>query len=195
VIERLLAALTELGLEPSAEDVQDALWLALIAGDFDVPTWTRTTHRVRPVSEEPGQPPPEPGPGPPATDTSPPDEPPASITVHTERPGRGEPQAPPTTVRVAGASPLPGTLDIARAVRPFRRRVPSRFLQLVDEEATSDRSARDDLWIPVMRPTPARWLELALIVDGSPSMAIWEPTVRELQRLLEREGAFRDVRG
>jgi hypothetical protein len=195
VIERLVAALAELGLEPSAEDVQDALWLALRAGDFDVPTWSRTPRRIPPTAEAPEQAPPE---APPNVAAGPrdelPEEPRASVVVPSPPPARSEPQAPARTIPVAGASPLPGTLEIARAIRPLRRRVPSRFDELVDEEATSDRTARDDLWIPVMRPMPSRWLELALVVDGSPSMAIWAPTVRELLRVLEREGAFRDVR-
>jgi hypothetical protein len=35
---------------------------------------------------------------------------------------------------------------------------------------------------------------VALVVDNSAAMAVWRKTVDEFQRLLERHGAFRDVR-
>ena len=48
--------------------------------------------------------------------------------------------------------------------------------------------------MPVMRPAQGRWLDLTLIIDASPSMALWRQTIAELRRLTERLGAFRVVR-
>ncbi len=85
-------------------------------------------------------------------------------------------------------------LEFARALRALKRTVPSRAAVVLDEEATADRIAREGLWLPVLRPAPTRWLDIALIVDAGPSMAIWQDTVGELRRMLECTGAFGDVR-
>lgn len=45
-----------------------------------------------------------------------------------------------------------------------------------------------------MRPAPERWLELALVIDEGASMMLWKQTIKEFKQLLERHGAFRDVR-
>jgi hypothetical protein len=105
--------------------------------------------------------------------------------------------------RTPGASALPGALALARALRPLRRRVASQRRFEVDEEATARRISEARAWGAewssirgqvVVRPVKERWFELAVVVDGAASMAIWERTVRELVRLLAHLGAFRDVR-
>ena len=48
--------------------------------------------------------------------------------------------------------------------------------------------------VPVHRPALTRWLDLALVVDCSKSMRIWRPQIAELRLMLERLGAFRDIR-
>jgi hypothetical protein len=73
------------------------------------------------------------------------------------------------------------------------RRVSSHTETVLDEVATAERIAEEKIPVPVMRPAPERWFDLVLIVDNSPSMGIWQQTVIELQKLLERHGAFRDV--
>lgn len=55
------------------------------------------------------------------------------------------------------------------------------------------RIADEGAWLPVLSPQPARWLEVALVIDKWPSMVIWQQTVTELLRLLEQQGAFRNV--
>jgi hypothetical protein len=97
-------------------------------------------------------------------------------------------------VRAPGAPALVGQLNLARALRPLKQTVPSRHQMLVDEEATANRIADAGLWIPALQPAPTRWLELALVVDGYQSMSIWQETITELGGLLERLGAFRDIR-
>jgi hypothetical protein len=216
VIERIIAALEELGLE-TAEDIQDALWLAL---------------QIGPPPDAAGQPGGHPGVG--APPAAPPRgtaaEPPHSAEPEepgqgsgaamggepgTGEPGTGEPQplyldrrtsgpvpggqaaeeAGAVSVRVASAPALPESLRIGRSLRPLRRRIPVPFLEELDEEATAQQIAESRFWLPVLRPGLSRWLDLAMVVDGSESMVIWRRTVASLHRLLERQGAFRDSRG
>ncbi|HEU5332404.1 MAG TPA: FxSxx-COOH system tetratricopeptide repeat protein [Actinocrinis sp.] len=89
-----------------------------------------------------------------------------------------------------GRGALPATREIGRSLQPFKRRVLSQVELEPDEEATAERAADDGLWLPQMRPAPARWLALALVVDASPSMAVWRPTVSAFLRLLRQHGAF-----
>lgn len=98
--------------------------------------------------------------------------------------------------RAPGGAALPGSLNLARALRPLLRRVPSRSHLDVDESATVQSIAETDLqvWNIALRPSQERWLSVDLVIDQSPSMVIWHHTAAELQRLLERHGAFRVVR-
>jgi nucleoside phosphorylase len=89
---------------------------------------------------------------------------------------------------------LPHSLSIGRALRPLMQRVTSQKKYLIDENATVERIADSKIWSPLLRGAPERWLELALVVEQSPSMQIWQPVIAELRRLLEHHGAFRDVR-
>jgi hypothetical protein len=74
------------------------------------------------------------------------------------------------------------------------RRVASRTERLLDEDATVERVAEQQLWMPVMRARPERWLEIALVVEESFEMWPWARTIQELRSLLAHSGAFRDVR-
>ncbi len=98
-----------------------------------------------------------------------------------------------TPLRVPGGSALPGKLAIARSLRPLMMKVPSRTIFKLNEEATAERVAELDRWDPVLRAEPSCWLDAVLVVDESPSMAIWRDTVLELKGLLERQGAFSNV--
>jgi len=46
----------------------------------------------------------------------------------------------------------------------------------------------------VTRPVRTRWLSLALVVDDGVSMVLWQRLATEIRALMERAGAFRDVR-
>src|SRR5579862_754366 len=91
------------------------------------------------------------------------------------------------------AQPALSALSIARALRPLLRRVPSRQVVVLDEEATAQRVADESIWLPVLRPAPERWLDIAFLVDEAPSMDIWEHKISSLQTLLGHHGAFRAV--
>ena len=96
--------------------------------------------------------------------------------------------------QVHAGTALPGARGLGNALRPLKRRLPSGTAQVLDEAATAEQAATQGVWGPVLRPALTRWLDLALVIDQSPSMAVWERTVAELRRLLERHGSFRDVR-
>lgn len=89
---------------------------------------------------------------------------------------------------------LPDKLDIARAFRPLMRRVPSRIRFDIDEEKTARRVAETGNWTPKLRPRPSRWFELVILAEDSPSMIVWQNTLSEFKALMERLGAFRNVR-
>ncbi|MCP4697286.1 MAG: SUMF1/EgtB/PvdO family nonheme iron enzyme [Gammaproteobacteria bacterium] len=97
-------------------------------------------------------------------------------------------------VRAPASAMLPGALALARSLRPLNRRVPSRIHKIVDEAATVHNLAELQIPLPILRGAPERWLELALVIDSHDSMHIWHPLIIELRHLLERQGAFRDVR-
>jgi hypothetical protein len=97
-------------------------------------------------------------------------------------------------LRVPAAQALPGALQLGRALRPLMRRVASRTLLQLDEEETVCRIADEQIWMPVLAPARERWLDVALLIDTHGSMLIWHQAVREIRRLLEHQGAFRDVR-
>ncbi len=208
MIEHVVAALRAAGLDPAWEDVADTLWLAAqlgrdqqlqapaeplpgpaLAGEA-LPGQAGDT-RVRPDA-------PNVGPPQPAADATP---------RRSHRADRGEPRAavgaaaPPGSMarrglafQVHAGTALPGARGLGNALRPLKRRLPSGTARVLDEEATAEQAASQGVWGPVLRPALTRWLDLALVIDQSPSMAVWERTVAELRRLLERHGSFRDVR-
>ena len=196
MISRFIGAIHNLYPGASIEDVADALWLAsqigpsdptedILSGDRDAKSQEQIENTSEVLDSI-------------ATESS---KHQSGATfrkghdkayLHSARTGSAIPAGLP--FKVPAASALPGSLSIGRALRPFKRRIPSRTTYIIDELATAQQIAEEGLWIPVLNPAPTRWFEIALIVDASSSMVIWRQTIAELQRLLERQGAFRDVR-
>ncbi|UXY32829.1 FxSxx-COOH system tetratricopeptide repeat protein [Streptomyces sp. HUAS TT20] len=85
-------------------------------------------------------------------------------------------------------------LRLARALRPFNRRIRSRHRFALDAEETAVRSVELGRWHPVLTAEPDRWFEVALVVEQSVSMAVWQGVAADLAELLRRQGAFADVR-
>ncbi|MGH3758999.1 FxSxx-COOH system tetratricopeptide repeat protein [Actinophytocola sp.] len=103
----------------------------------------------------------------------------------------------PPTGRVASAhASLPRALEALRALRPLKRYVRSARDGdvVVDEEATAERVAQDGLWLPVVRRRRERWLDLTVVVDDGPSMALWRSRVAAFVTLVEKSGVFGTVR-
>jgi hypothetical protein len=194
MIERLLAVLAAADLEPDPRELRDALWLA---GHIAIPGPTDLA--VLPPREPLIVP--QPAPKSATTTTAgPAQEPtaPAEVTTGVELYAAGSWGGGRDLRAMEARSPavpaLRHQLPLARALRPFKRRVPSRTSFVIDEAATAARVAEEGIWLPVLRPAPARWLDLALVVDTSPSMVVWRRTLAELRTLAERLGAFRIVR-
>lgn len=97
-------------------------------------------------------------------------------------------------IALPDAPGLRDTLGLLRALKPLLRKVPSIDSHVLDEAVTAQRIAETDLWIPELQPELEPWLDLALVVDASPSMLIWQRSLRDVQRLLRQCGAFRDIR-
>ncbi|MFI6146020.1 SAV_2336 N-terminal domain-related protein [Streptomyces sp. NPDC051109] len=194
----LAGLLRAAGLDPTAEELADALWLAgrigptgSAAPDRDrtaPPRRPRTAGGAPPAEEEPVRPEPAPE---------------DAVRLYASRVlgtvaeeaaefpgGAGVP------VRVPGAAALPRILEIQRALRALQRhRPPGPPTRLVlDEPATAEASARAlGLVIPVLRPESRREATVRLVMDASPSMAVWHDMFEELRSVCERLGAFRDV--
>ncbi|WP_431771162.1 SAV_2336 N-terminal domain-related protein [Streptomyces cucumeris] len=202
MIGRLCALLEDAGVELSPEELRDALWFAATtapaapAGDDRGRTpSTGTGEPVEPAPDE------DTGGAPHHRDPTGPraDDPGAGPAAATGlfAPGavRAAAARPARAVDVRGVRALPGARGLSRALRPLRRCVPSRSAFALDEAATADWIAETGLPDVVLRPRPERWLSVALVVDDGPSMVLWRQFAAELRGVLERQGAFRSVRG
>ncbi|MFG2192888.1 SAV_2336 N-terminal domain-related protein [Streptomyces sp. NPDC048639] len=205
VLMALVARLREAGIEPTAEELADTLWLARWAGPgvprtrpggFPVPVGSLpgeraepSPERVRPAGDHAASSRREPE-GVPyaATDGR------ADLFAAAPRGDRAANGTLP--VRVPVASALPDAEALQRSLRPLQRFrapvCPSRTR--VDEEATADRAADTGLVVPVFTGIRRREARIRLLMDVSTSMAVWEQTLDELRQVCERAGAFREVR-
>jgi hypothetical protein len=96
--------------------------------------------------------------------------------------------------QVPAARTIQNSLEIGRAMRPLKRKVPSTSRFILNEEATINRIIERDIWLPVTKPEPERWLNLELVVEESRSAFIWQELIDEFQQILENQGAFRRIR-
>ncbi|MFN8440844.1 MAG: SAV_2336 N-terminal domain-related protein [Caldilineaceae bacterium] len=220
MLSKLLDTLDKIGLEPTAEDVADLLWLADLLPAPQVNT-AQTTASVPLGVAPPLQASNEGTPRP----SLPPNRREQFVTLHDEESTASQAASEKaklypiqaaggsrlggnigrrtgaTLFRSAAAYALPAPLELGRSLRPLNRRTPSHTQTTIDEIATAEQiadniaifGARAGFWAPVVKPVPERWLELALVVDESSSMSVWERTIAEFVTLLERQGAFRDL--
>jgi formylglycine-generating enzyme required for sulfatase activity len=61
------------------------------------------------------------------------------------------------------------------------------------QENTAQQIAENDVWIPVLKPARERWLDLVIVVEENRATVVWEETINEFRKLMERHGAFRNV--
>ncbi|MGW5020694.1 SAV_2336 N-terminal domain-related protein [Streptomyces cacaoi] len=99
-------------------------------------------------------------------------------------------------VRAPAARALPGLALLHRALRPLQRYRPPLppAAGELDEEATAELSARAAVVHPVFARVTRRRGELQLLMDASPTAAVWQPTAEQLRLACEQLGVFRDVR-
>ncbi|GGN48137.1 hypothetical protein GCM10011579_000500 [Streptomyces albiflavescens] len=186
-LARVVAALSAAAPELDGTALAELLWLAsrMDRDTEDVSTASREQHHAH---------------GTPAPETDPEDVasplPDTGRALHERLGGagsrvRGDP------VAVARASGLPLTLEVTRALRPWKRPWRQGRRSALDIEATVDDYARSGELLPVFAPAPERWFDLVLVVDRSPAMRVWRETVADFTVVLDRLGAFRtlQVRG
>ncbi|MEU9851925.1 SAV_2336 N-terminal domain-related protein [Streptomyces sp. NPDC047974] len=209
--------LAESGAELSHEELLDALWLAGKLPPGTTPLARAVTATAGPApSGTPRDDAPAELPEPPAAPAGGPGERPAPATAvpHAASPllaaARPRPPEDDPLGAAAGtdARPSPavavrapdsrlieaGQLRLGKSLRPLRRRHPDRARHELDIAGTVAAIADSGLPEIVTRPARTRWLSLALVVDDGVSMVLWHRLAAEIRTLMERAGAFRDVR-
>ncbi|BAZ03276.1 hypothetical protein NIES37_72890 (plasmid) [Tolypothrix tenuis PCC 7101] len=204
MIERAIAILQQAGYDLTARELADIFWLAVHIEQSSAPLPQKIPELSTPL--------PAPKPDTPnkhvdtfkskVTET-----PETPETLRTQEPTAPVVLPPPPTqkpstkenaeaipIKIPAAAALRNSLALGRALRPLTRKVPSSTEKILDEEATVQRFGEDEIGIPVLKGTPERWLELALVVEETSITEIWKQTIIEFQLLLKHHGAFRDVR-
>ncbi|MET9512206.1 SAV_2336 N-terminal domain-related protein [Streptomyces flavidovirens] len=210
----LVGRLRSGGLDPTAEEVADAVWLA---------QWLPSGRKPTGASGDPGEPgedtghsrtgrdgraapPPTAGPDsgadPPEADAPGLSPDPGPVPLYapgsrgTRRTGGSPSAASAFPVRAPAAAALPGLLSLQRALRPLRHYTaaarPTADGRL-DEDATAERSAMSGVLCPVLRPSERRRVDIQLLMDTGPAMTVWERMVEELRQACQQSGVFRDV--
>ena len=189
-VGQLAQTLAQAKLDFDAIDLADMLWLA----QFVEPGDAVPSQVSQPPAEVNRKRPSEVANNEPAFNLYPEEPPPPSLSTDTDQAETevAKPQGIPFSVPAASA--IRTRMDLARALRPLMRKVPSRTRFDLDEEATVSQIAETEVWMPVVKPTPERWLELDFVVESSKTTAIWERAIAELNHLVEYQGAFRTVR-
>ena len=198
-VAHLARLLNRAKIATGPEDLADMLWLAqqisapveASSGSGEIAAAAEEPLKTAPETEAE---PPEPLISPTATtvaDSEP--EIPLALPPLPDPDQATEAEPPGLPVKAPAAPALRIRLELARALRPLRRQVPSPRRGQFDEAATIERIVDQGIWSPVLSPAPERWLEVALVVEEHKSTALWRETIAEFQTLLERQGAFRSV--
>ena len=195
-IGELWTLLKHAQLELDAEEIADLLYLAVQMGDVNKTSATTkpveetqtktTTTEIQDNTSLPATPPPPAIPEP--------AQPQASVNLPSSSDDT-QSQSPSDSIpfKTPAAPGLRNQLALARALRPLMRKVSSRTKKILDEEETVTQFAENRILIPVFKPEPERWLDLALVVEKSASIVIWQEIIAEFQKLIEHSGAFRSV--
>ncbi|MCP4702801.1 MAG: SUMF1/EgtB/PvdO family nonheme iron enzyme, partial [Gammaproteobacteria bacterium] len=201
-LSKLTDFLYSQGVQPLPEELADVLWLALrmenLSQAADKEEKKQKDRQEKTAEDMPPELPPEPSGRIPDKAEQKEDKLPLYPPEDQEEPGTAPEKRPRETgtrpFRAPAIPALPESLKLSRALRPLKRKIPSRSRMVLDEIATAEGIAEKKLWQPIFKGKPEPWLELALVVDDSPSMRLWYPTVFELYRMLICHGTFRDVR-
>ncbi|MGW2683573.1 SAV_2336 N-terminal domain-related protein [Streptomyces sp. NPDC001414] len=187
LVARLHAILRDAGAELSPGEMSDVLWLALHAPGNRAASAVTEADTPPTVGAKSAAPEPNPGH---ETPTAPGD---ARRPVHTLA-ATGAGGGPGAPIRLPSVRGLRHPLNVVRALRSLKRRVPSAHRYELDESATAESIADSGVLDAVLRPAQDRWLHLVLAVDNGPSMRVWRDTVAELADALSGSGIFRSVR-
>jgi tetratricopeptide (TPR) repeat protein len=214
-LAEIVAALRHAGMDPSRDELADALWLARwcapATGNTDGADPAAARPRgtpgdvtaTGPADSRADDPAADDAAGQPGTAPARPAHRPGAerLTLH-PAPRRSaeramDPRAGAVPVAVPEAPALPGRLGLQRALRPLQRlptaAAPTR--EVLDEPATAERSARaGGLLMPVFRRPDRGDASMQLLMDASSSMYVWERMLGEFRQVFEQLGAFREVR-
>jgi formylglycine-generating enzyme required for sulfatase activity len=103
-------------------------------------------------------------------------------------------QLPVSPMRARGVTPLPQQLQLSRALRGLRHRVPSLHAADLDIDATVQRLAETRLLLPALRPRMEPAYDLDLVLDDTRSMAPWRPDLAALLAMARRASSLARVR-
>ncbi|MEU8970339.1 SAV_2336 N-terminal domain-related protein [Streptomyces monashensis] len=218
LLAELVSRLREIGMDPDAEELSDALWLARWTGaeDEDDGAGDAVGGGQDSSGTGTGTGSGEAGSGPgggsqaeqDAVRPAPWVEPEADVPVPDRRvtlyplPQDGAPSTRANgrikalPIGVPAAPALPSLLELQRALRPlqaYRSAAPALRTRL-DETATAELSARaGGLILPVHRAVTRRDARLQLVLDATPSMRVWDRMFAELHQAFAQLGAFGDI--
>ncbi|MET7773017.1 SAV_2336 N-terminal domain-related protein [Nocardia sp. NPDC005366] len=96
--------------------------------------------------------------------------------------------------RPSASYALSESAELSRAMHPLHREIPAPGPGILDEAATVHAYGETRTLVPISTSVTEHWLDLAIVIDTSTSMALWRPTLKELTRMLRSHRAFRDVR-
>ena len=206
-ISKLWSLLKQAQFELDAEEMADLLWLGVRMGEVEVTSGEKTPSEE--ITEDNAKKKDEERFEPDLSEIS--DE---QVTAESQLDEKSKPSPPEVPVNLPNESDpksqsqaasesipfkapaAPGLRDklaLGRSLRPLMRKVPSRTKKILDAEETVTQFAQNRTLIPKFKPEPERWLDLALVVEKSPSIIIWQEIITELQKLIELSGAFRSV--
>ncbi|TVQ25107.1 MAG: formylglycine-generating enzyme family protein, partial [Leptolyngbya sp. DLM2.Bin15] len=198
--EQFVSALTEYQLDPT--EIAEIIWLALHlpeaasgnAPDFseqDEPGGNATTNQdANEPREGMGQPPIDQDEG---IDPELEENDDRSFGIAPELPAGKLPQKA-VPISIPDPDILDDTLPLVRAMKPLLKQIESQILAIVNEVETVERIAETDIWSPVLNFDQEPWFDVALVIDGSPAMSIWQRLIQDIQRFLRCYGSFRDFR-
>ncbi|MBL8151304.1 MAG: hypothetical protein JNN15_15380, partial [Blastocatellia bacterium] len=194
----LLKACKTSQFESAAEDLADALWLMQVIDQKKSKTpQPISTDQVKEEFKDPLSHPDathSSSPSPANIETKPPPE--KSTSKSTNQLDLHIPKQERSSVGFI-KTPVPDSLphkqEIRRAFSILRKAFVAGFSQEVDEERTTKRISDELIWEPIMQLSKERNLNLALVVDQSISMIVWQDTAKEFHKLLATLGAFRKI--
>ncbi|MFB2835497.1 SAV_2336 N-terminal domain-related protein, partial [Floridanema evergladense] len=182
----------------TGKDIADVLWLALIQQEFSASKSEKPANLVEnpqtepknitPIISDNDNIPPRIEPA-----TVPKKEPAAKIYPQTNQPASVT-KGKTLPLRHTDPPSLREPLEFVKALRSLIRSVDSGRKTILDEVETVNRTAEEGICIPVLKSEPEPWLDLALVIDENSSMVIWGHLIKDLQRILEHYGIFREVR-
>ncbi|WP_329148759.1 tetratricopeptide repeat-containing serine/threonine-protein kinase [Streptomyces niveus] len=204
MLGRLRDVLAKSGVPLGDEELLDVLWLAGNLPPDAAPLVRARTPAApeprpggqdgnRPTEPSPTTPPEQAGPEP-SGDSAPG----LPLRAAAQTDGRAERNSTPRRA-LAVRAPDSRLLDarelrLGKSLRPLRQRFPDHRRHELDVVRTVAAMADTGLPETVTRPVRTRWLSLALLVDDGVSMVLWQRLATEVRTLMERAGAFRDIR-